>query len=222
VSRISRVEMPGSLHLVEQRLFPALPARSWYHERGASLALLRYSLRGSGVSLCGYNLMPRRTLLVLIPNRPGAIGRVLAGADRLLADLFYRVHRRYTPLWEQRYDCCPFADTVAWSVLRYVDLATARGNQQPSGKAVLNSAAEHADGVSTWLTAPRDRLPPSEHWREWLNLPQDKTFVRALEMCLRTGKPLGPFPFVRQVEQQCHRRLRPACLTWPGIFDSAG
>jgi len=43
-------------------------------------------------------------------------------------------------------------------------------------------------------------------------------FVQALELCLRTGKPFGPFPFIRKVEQACGRHIRPACLNWPGLF----
>ena len=33
--------------------------------------------------------------------------------------------------------------------------------------------------------------------------PKNERFVQALELCLRTGKPFGPFPFVRKVEEAC-------------------
>jgi len=49
-----------------------------------------------------------------------------------------------------------------------------------------------------------------------------RMLVQALELCLRTGKPFGPFPFVRRVEEACGRRVRPACLNRPGLFDGAG
>jgi hypothetical protein len=162
--------MPGVYHMVEQRLRGDLPARSCY-ERGACLVLLSSCLREHEVSLCAYNTLPRRTLLVLIPARSGAIGRGIACADRMLAGLYGAAHHRFTPLWEDKYNCCPFADEVAWSVMRYVDQALARGNPRLVGNWAVNSAVEHASGISGFLTAPRDRLPSAEDWRSCLDSP---------------------------------------------------
>jgi len=106
-------------------------------------------------------------------------------------------------------------------VLRYVDMASARDGGKPFDPHALSSAAEHAALLSRGLlTAPPQRLPHPAGWRAFLETPEDERFVQALELCLRTGKPFGPFPFVRRVEEACGRRVRPACLNWPGLFDS--
>ena len=211
--------MPGAFHLVEQRLRSGLPPFSRFPERTMSMLMLRHCLRERGVQLCGYNFLPRRTLLVLIPAQTGAIGRAIFDADFILAELARRTRRRSTPLWEGTYKCCPFSDDVIWPVLRYVDMASVRaGDTWPLARQALSSAAEHTGQPGGFVAAPLDRLPPVEGWSAWLELPQDKKLVFALEQCLRTGKPFGPFPFVREVEQACGRRLRPACLSHHELF----
>ena len=213
MSHLARIEVPGVFHLVEQRVRHELPPLSRIHERVLYIILLRHCLREYGVQLCGHNVLPRRVLLALIPERPGTIGRALWDASRLFVGWSNLRYRRYTPLWGGTYRCCPFADEVAWAVMRYVDLALVlAGGDSPAARRTWSSAAEHAGECGSFLTAPRDRLPAAEHWRAWLESPQDGEFVLALEQCLRTGKPFGPFPFVRKVEQACGRHLRSAGL----------
>jgi hypothetical protein len=137
---------------------------------------------------------------------------MFAGLPKLL-------HHRSTPLWDGPYNCCAFADGVIWPVLRYVDMASVRASDTwPFARHALSSAAEHAGQIGGYVTAPLDRLPPVEQWRAWLESPQDRKFVLALEQCLRTGKPFGPFSFVRKVERACGRRLRTASLSHPELF----
>jgi hypothetical protein len=213
MSHIARVEVPGTLHLVEQRVRNDLGFQSRFPERRLSAVMYRYVLGEREVQLCGFNFLPSRTLLVVVPTRRGAIARSMFDADLLFAALLRNMYHRSTSPWEGRYNCCPFADEVAWSVLRYVDMASVRPSETwPFARRAFSSAAEHAGQMRTYLTAPLDRLPPSGSWRAWLGLPQDKKLVVALEHCLRTGKPFGPFPFVREVEQAYGRRLRSAGL----------
>ena len=219
MSHIARVEVPGAFHLVEQRLRSGQPPLSRFPERILSLLMLHHCLRERGVQLCGYNFLPRRTLLVLIPAQAGAIGRAIFDADLMFAGLAKLIRHRFTPLWEGTYKCCPFSDDVIWSVLRYVDMASVRAyDTWPFARRALSSAAEHTGQTGGYLTVLIDRLPPVEQWRAWLESPQDREFVLALEQCLRTGKPFGPFSFVRKVEQACGRRLRPASLSHPELF----
>jgi len=221
VSHVARVEVPGTLHLVEQRVRRELPASVEFHDRFVALAMLHDSIYTHGVQLCAYNVLSDRVLLVVIPMHRHASGLALMNADHNFVRCFNTIHRRVAPLWESRYDCCPFADEVAWPVLRYVDLASVRaGDESPFGRQALSSAPEHA-GLLTrgLLTVPPERFLSTARWRAYLESPEDERFVQALELCLRTGKPFGPFSFVRKVEQACGRRVRPACLKWPGLFD---
>jgi hypothetical protein len=209
-------------HLVERRVRRDLHVPLEFHDRHLSLAILHGSIRKYGLYLCGYNILSDRVLLVVIPSQPRAIGTALMNADCCFVRRFNEIHHRVSPFWQQGYYSCSFAGEVAWRVLRYVDTASLRnGGDDPFGPQSLCSAAEHAGLLPrSHLTAPSARLPRSEEWRAFLETPEDEDFVQALELCLRTGKPFGPFPFVRRVEEACGRRVRPSCLAWPGLFDS--
>jgi hypothetical protein len=223
MSHVARVEVPGTFHLVEQRVRRDLRVPVEFHDRHLCLATLHGSLYKYGIQLCGYNILSDRVLLAVILPHPHAISLALMNADHNFIRRFNEIHHRVAPFWQNRHHCCPFANQVAWPVLRYVDMASVRtGDGKPFDPHALSSAAEHAGLVSQGLlTAPPARLPNPAGWRACLETPEDERFVLALELCLRTGKPFGPFPFVRKVEQACGRRARPACLKWPGLFVGA-
>jgi hypothetical protein len=224
MSHIPRVEVPGAFHLVEQRVRAGQSALKEFHDRHLSLAMIHGSIYRYGIQLCGYNILSDRVLLVLIPNRPDAIRPALMDACRSPVRRSDENHHRATPFWERSYSSCPIADEAAWRVLRYVDMASVRvTGGEPLDRHALNSAAEHA-GLLTHglLTAPPERLPYSAIWDVYVGSREDERFVQALEFCLRTGRPFGPLSFVRKVEEACGRRVRPASLAWPGLFDDAG
>jgi hypothetical protein len=221
VSHYARIEVPGTFHLVEQRVCHDPHAQMEIGDRELSLATLHASIHRYGIQLCGYNVLSDRVLLALIPARPRTIGLALLNADRTFVGRFNQIHSRVAPFWQHTYNCCPFSDDVAKSVLRYVDVASVRTcDSRPGDGPGLNSADEHGGLLTRGvLTAMPGRLPPTGTWHAWLESSEDKRFVRALEQCLRTGKPFGSFPFVRKVELSCGHRARPACLTLPGLFD---
>jgi hypothetical protein len=221
MSHMPRVELPGAFHLVERRVRGGQSALKEFHDRHLSLAMLHGSIYRYGIQLCGYNILSDRVLLVLIPKQPDAIGLALMDADRSSVRRYHGLHHPASPVWERGYLACPFADEVAWRVLRYVDMASVRvSGGEPFDRHALNSAAEHAGFLTHGLlTAPPERLPSPIPWRAFVDWPEDEKFVQALELCLRTGRPFGPLSFVRRVEEACGRRVRPACLTWPGLFD---
>jgi len=223
MSHIPRFEVPGAFHLVEQRVRGGQSALKEFHDRHLSLAMIHGSLYRYGIQLGGYNFLSDRVLLVLIPQQPDAIGLALMNANRSPVRRFNENHRRDSPFWERDYFVCPFADEVASRVLRYVDMASVRASGgEPLDRHALNSAAEHAGFVTHGLlTAPPERLPSPVTWPVFVNSPEDETFVKALELCLRTGRPFGPLPFVRKVEEACGCRVRPSDLAWPGLFDAA-
>ncbi|HTW90615.1 MAG TPA: hypothetical protein VMH22_02800 [bacterium] len=221
MSHVSRIEVPGIFHLVERRVRHDLRFPFEFHDRYLALATLHASLYKHGIQLCGYNIMSDRVLLVVIPRHPHDISLALMNADHNLVRRFNEIHHRVAPFWEGPYNACPFADEVAGQVLRYVDLATARTDSiGPFDPCALNSAAEHAGVLSRGLlSAHVERIPSPPGWRAFLTSPEDERFVAALELCLRTGKPFGPFVFVRRVEEACGRRVRSVCLRWAGLFD---
>jgi len=51
-----------------------------------SLLMLRHCLRECGVQLCGYSFLPKRSLLVLVPACPGAIGRAVYVEEKSRGD----------------------------------------------------------------------------------------------------------------------------------------
>jgi hypothetical protein len=78
MSHVARVEVPGTLHLVEQRVRNDLRFQSRFPERRLSAVMYRFFLGERGVQLCGFNFLPSRTLLVVVPTRRGAIARSMS------------------------------------------------------------------------------------------------------------------------------------------------
>jgi hypothetical protein len=219
-----RFEVPGAFHLVEQRVRGGQSALKEFHDRHLSLAMIHGSIYRYGIQLCGYSILSDRVLLVLIPWQPDAIRLALTNGGRSSVRRCNAIQHPVSPFWERGYLACPFADEVAWRVLRYVDMASVRvSGGDPLDRHALNSAAEHAGLVTHGLlTAPPERTPNPAAWPAFVASPEDEKFVLALELCLRTGRPFGPLSFVRRVEEACGRHVRPAGLEWPGLSSDAG
>jgi hypothetical protein len=223
MSHIPRVEVPGAFHLVERRVRGGQSALKEFRDRHLSLARIHGSMYRYGVQLCGYNILADRVLLVLIPQQPDAIGHALMDAGHSSVRRSDEIHHRISSFWEPGYFACPFADEVAWRVLRYVDMASVRvSGGEPLDRHALNSAAEHAGFLTHGLlTAPPERLPNPAVWDIYVGSTEDERFVQALESCLRTSTPFGPLSFVRSVREARGRRVRPAGLEWSEFFDNA-
>jgi len=218
MSYAHHTELPGLFHLVELRARSGQTGPEEFNSRLLAVAALHGSIFRCGIQLWGYNILPDRVLLVVVPLRPRAIGPALMDADRF-PGRSRDIRHRLPPFWQRAYSACPFADEVAWRVLRYVDVASMPDGGEPLDPHAQNSAAEHA-GFQEYglLTAPPERLPNPMAWRAFLFLPEDEQFVQALESCLRTGRPFGPPSFVRKVEETGGLRFRHNCLNRPSLF----
>jgi hypothetical protein len=223
VSYVPRLEVPGVFHLVELRVRSGQIELEEFHNRLLAVAALHGSIFRCGIQLWGYNILSNRVLLVVVPLRPHAIGPALMNADYRFARRFKEAQRRALPFWERGYLACPFADEVAWRVLRYVDMASVPEGGDVLDSHALSSAAEHA-GLLKYglLTAPPERLPSPMAWRAFLFSHEDEQFGQALEFCLRTGKPFGPSSFIHRIEEACGRRVRPSYPNPSRLFDASG
>jgi len=223
MSHARHLEVPGVFHLVELRVRNGQAELKEFRSRLLAVAALHGSIFKCGIQLWGYSILSDRVLLVVVPLRYHAIGPALESADYRFARRLRAVRPRILPFWEREYLACPFADEAAWRVLRYVDMASVPEDGDPLDPHAPNSASEHAGLLEHGLlTAPPERLPNPMAWRAFLFSHEDDQFAQALEFCLRTGKPFGPAPFVRRVEEACGRRVGSTYLKWPGLFDGSG
>ncbi len=219
MSHACHPEVPGALHLVELRARSGQTYLQDFRTRFLAAATLHGCIYQHDTKLCGYNILFDRVLLVLIPEQPGAISLALTNAER---SIVRRFDHQVTPVLERGYHVCPFADEVSWQVLRYVDLASLPDGANPLDPHALSSAAEHAGFLKHGLlTAPPERLPNPAAWPAFLGEPEEKEFIEALELCLRTGKPFGPPQFVRTFRQACGRSVRSSCLGSPRLSDGS-
>jgi hypothetical protein len=220
VSHSYRLEVPGAFHLVELQVRGGQTGVNEFRSRQLAIAALHGSIFECGIQLWGYSVLSDRVLLVVVPFGAHAIGRALMNADRRFVRRFSSAHYQALPFWERGYSVCPLADEVAWRVLRYVDRVSMPDGSDPLDPYAPNSAAEHAGLVKHGLlTAPPECLPSPVAWPVFLCSPEDEDFGQALEFCLRTGKPFGPLPFVRRVEDVCGRRVGSCSLKWSRLFD---
>lgn len=125
------------------------------------LRLLLHRCPSEGAQILGFCLMPNHVHLVLAPEAPESLARVMAPVQNDYARHFHLVHGGAGHLWQGRYYSCPLETNHLWKALRYVELnpvraglvRTAKDWRWSSARAHcgLIEAGKHLD-LSYWAT----------------------------------------------------------------------
>jgi putative transposase len=214
MGRIARVVIPGVWHHVTQRGNRRQNVFFRDLDRKQYLDLLRRHCAHYGVKVTGYCLMTNHVHVIAVPL-----------SETSLARAFGRAHNNYSRwlnvtrgdtghLWQSRYYSCPMDEDHQWEALRYVELNPVRAGLVTSAADwSWSSAAAHVGAIDAApfldLADWRQRWCPKD-WREGLSDGlADAAPLESIREATRTRRPAGAEAFVREMERNLGRRLRP-------------
>jgi len=175
------------------------------------LDLLATHCAAADVEVWAYCLMPNHVHLILVPH----------DADGLRAALG-ETHRRYTRhvnfregwrgyLWQGRFASFVMDERYVLACARYVELNPVRARLVRSARVwTWSSARAHLAKQDDKVVRVRPLLDLAPDWKGFLRAGVEPDDLAALRTHTRTGRPLGPAPFVTQLEKRLGRRLRKA------------
>jgi putative transposase len=213
--RLARVIAVGVPHHVTQRGNARRNIFESDRDRFVYLNLVQDRSRLYALQIIGYCLMSNHVHLIVTPERPDSLPRVMRDAAARYAAYVNAQRETTGHLWQGRYYSCPMDDDHLWTALRYVERNPVRAgmvaaaDDHPWSSARLHCEGAHADGF-VHLRDWRSRWTASE-WREYLHCGE---ITSAAEACriresTRTGRPLGSAEFVQYLESELGRRLAP-------------
>ena len=224
MGRIARVVIPGIPHHVTQRGNRRMEVFFGEEDYHAYLGLILEWCKVKGVELWAYCLMPNHMHLIAVPEKEDSLARAIGEA-----------HRRYTRrvnfregwrghLWQGRFGSCPMDPAHTLRAARYVELNPVRARLvQKPWHYQWSSCKAHVEGrcdqgfirVEPLLSRVEDRA-------EFIEQPLEAEEKKRLRLHFRTGRPLGSDRFVKQLERQTGRRLRPGRPGRPRKSESKG
>ena len=220
MARLARTIVPGYPHHVTQRGNRRLPTFFGDEDYQAYLALMAEHCAACGVAIWAWCLMPNHVHLVAVPKTAEALARALGEA-----------HRRYTRrinfregwrghLWQERFFSCVLDARHALAAARYVERNPVRARLvRRAWRWPWSSAAAHVgagqDAGGLLDLAAWSKLARGRDWRAELSRAEDEADLEELRRRTHTGRPLGSDGFLKNLEDQLGRRLRPRTVGRP-------
>jgi putative transposase len=206
MARIPRIVVPGVSHHVTQRGVRRQLVFFGAGDYSLYKALLGERAPSAGVTIRAYCFMPNHVHLIVVPE----------GADSL-ARLFRTVHSHYAELvnakrgwtghlWQQRFASFPMHEAHLRAALDYVHDNPVRAGIVERAIDWPWSSARAEHGLESDELVGRRLAPTSETSLQ--PGAADRGFD-SLRACGRTGRPLGPPEFVRELEVRAGRPLAP-------------
>jgi putative transposase len=144
--------------------------------------------------------MPNHVHLVMVPSC----------ADGLRSSLG-ETHRRYTRyinfkkswrghLWQERFHSFPMDENYLLATVRYVELNPVKAKlcTHPQDWR-WSSASAHLNGSDDLLVAVKPMLDLVSNWQQYLTS-HDSSDYDLISLHSRTGRPLGSYNFVKELE----------------------
>lgn len=217
MARLPRLSVPGYLHHVIQRgnngqaIFLSDP------DRQRMLDLLEDQARHCDVAVHAYVLMDNHLQLLLTPQTPDGLPRMMQGVGRRYVRYFNDAHARSGTLWEGRYRSTLIeTERYLLACMAYIDLSPVRAGLVPQARDYPWSSHGHYAGLRTErLVTPHPlywRLGNTPFAREAAyaqrvqqGLGQD--VEQALSDAVLRGWALGSPAFLAELQKKTPRRL---------------
>jgi len=148
MARLSRLAVAGHSHLVLQRAHSARLAFNDAIDRQQMLQALQLAASKHGVKVQGYALLPHEAWLMLEPDDPVALTRMMQALGRRYVAAYNRRHGGHGTLWDGRYRCAVLEPgATRLQAMVFLDSAGDDG---------LRSSALHrsAQSAQPWLHQP--------------------------------------------------------------------
>lgn len=210
MSRLARVVIPGLAHHVTQRgngrqqVFFRDSDYAWYLQR------LTESCAATRVSCLAYCLMPNHVHLLLVPAREDGLRRCLSVVHRAYAGALNVRREKSGHFWQGRYGSVAMDEPHLYEALRYVLLNPVRAQLAATAESwPWSSARVYLTGACDGLTQPWRMLGLIGDMRAYLGERPDAARVERLRVGETIGRPAAAVEFLRRLEQDTGRRLRP-------------
>jgi putative transposase len=214
MARMARVVVPGLWHHITQRGNRRETVFFDDRDRAMYLQLLAQHCRRCSLRVVGYCLMGNHVHLIAIPPAETALAKSLGRAHVDYARWLNLRHGQTGHVWQNRFFSCPMDEGHQWEALRYVECNPVRaGLVSDAPDWPWSSAAAHTGGtdrsglldVAEWW----QRWTPGA-WREALESGiADAALWDRIRDATRSGRPAAGEEFVKRLEAERGRRLRP-------------
>ncbi len=210
MSRLGRLVVPGLAHHVTQRgngrQQTFFRDADYHHYR----QLLTDSCAASRVSCLAYCLMPNHVHLLLVPTTVDGLRRCLGVVHHAYARALNARRGVRGHFWQGRYGSVPMDEPHLYEALRYVLLNPVRAGLAVSAEGwPWSSAGVYLRGAPDGLTNPWRMLGGIGDMRAYLAQRPDAVRVERLRVAETIGRPAAEAAFLRRLEEETGRRLRP-------------
>jgi putative transposase len=181
VARLARIVIPDVAHHVVQRVRSGLRLFADDADYTEYRNILLRNLRG--VRLVSACLLPDHVHLIVIPQTPDALARMMGETQRLFAR-----YKGLGPqgLWRGRYQSCALDETHATAALAYVSFNPVRAR-------LVNDPSQWP-----WVVGEKP-----------VDTPADERLIETIRRATRTGRPAGDADFYARIEYEIGRSLKP-------------
>lgn len=209
MARIARVIAPGYPHHIIQRGNRRQQTFLCSDDYTAYIELMAQWCKKHAVAVWAWCLMPNHVHLIAVPQTPDGLARAVGEA-----------HRRYTRqvnfrekwrghLWQERFASFPMDEKHLLAAARYIEMNPVAAKLVRKAEDYRwSSARAHLKGQDDELTSVAPLLALAPDWRGFLHLSEESE-VELLHRHERTGRPLGEDSFLKKLENQLKRSLRP-------------
>lgn len=210
MARLARVVLPHIPHHVTQRGNGR--AQTFFCDEDYQLYrdLLVEHCRGSGVNVWGWCLMPNHVHLVLTPEDPDGLRRVLSRVHRIYAGHIHKREKRTGHFWQGRFGCVAMDEEHLVAALAYAALNPVRAKL--AGRAEdWRWSAVHAyrnSGKGDGVVDYRKVKPYLEAVNQIIEAGEEDARFKTLRQSETTGRPIGNEEFLNAAEKQTGRSLK--------------
>jgi putative transposase len=209
--RTARLVVPGYPHHVTQRGSRKQQTFFCDDDYLQYLALLSQHLADAQAEIWAYCLMPNHVHLVVVPEEPESLSRLVSLTHRRYA---FRINRRngwQGHLWQERFHSFVMDEQHLLAAVRYVELNPVRaGLCAHPALWRWSSVHAHLGGAHDEIVNVDPMLYRVSDWAEYLLESADGPTDDSLRDHTASGLPAGSAAFVEALEWSTGRRLHRA------------
>lgn len=212
MARLARVVIPGCPHHITHRGSQGQEIFFTVGDREQYCSWLRDYSDRYGLSVWSYCLMTNHIHLIAVPRDGHSLSRAVGYTHRRFSRLINRRSGWTGHVWANRFYSSPMDERHLWAAVRYVELNPVRAGlaENPIDYRWSSARAHCGLAIDPLLSTARPFPGPIRDWCAWLLDHQDAELIADIRERTSTGRPCGSDRFVRRVEAQLDRRLRPS------------
>jgi putative transposase len=221
MARLARIVIPGVPHHVTQRGNRRQPIFFTDEDRILYLDLVRQGCAAARVQCLAWCLMDNHVHLILVPETADGLRAALAEAHRRYSSRINAREGWTGYLFQGRFASYPMDDAHLMAAVRYVERnPVAAGLAAHAQDWRWSSARSHVSGRRMAGDPLTDVAALGAHVRNWKAMlhhgleaadlgPAGEAVADAIEVRLRTGRPLAAEEWIRAQEKALDRKLSP-------------